>query len=197
MEKIKERLIHVIKIFSFSGYFSLALSIIGGVLFLVLCANIKFFLPFSPVPITLQTFGIFLISLLYAYPKGVFTVILYILGGILGLPFFAGLSTPGLHYLWGPTGGYLLAFILASFIINRFKNQNLFFETFLLFSGNVMIYFLGALWLYIWFNLIIGETISVFKVLDLGVFPFIVGDTLKIFLAISLYRLFINAKKII
>ena len=90
---------------------SLFLAILGTI---ILAASAKIKIPFWPVPMTMQTFVVLLLGVLYGWKLGLFTVSLYLLEGIAGLPVFAG--TPekgvGLVYFTGPTMGYLIGFLL-------------------------------------------------------------------------------------
>ena len=74
-------------------------------------AQIKIQLPFTPVPITLQTFFVILSGAYLGFSKGVFSNILYIFAGLSGLPIFAGFGS-GIIHLFGPTGGYIFGFVL-------------------------------------------------------------------------------------
>ena len=91
----------------------------------VLWVSAKIQVPFWPVPMTMQTYVIFVIAALYDWRLGLATVLLYLTQGALGLPVFAG--TPekglGLAYMVGPTGGYLFGFILATVLIGVVSSQ--------------------------------------------------------------------------
>jgi biotin transport system substrate-specific component len=90
--------------------------VVVGSLFLAALAQISFYLPFDRhVPVTLQTLGVLLIGTLYGWILGVSTIILYLLEGLVGLPFFAEQSG-GYKVLEGATAGYLFGFILSAFI---------------------------------------------------------------------------------
>ena len=125
----------------------LFLAILGSIL-LAISAKIK--IPFWPVPMTMQTFVVLLLGVVYGWKLGLFTVSLYLLEGIFGLPVFAG--TPekgmGLVYFTGPTMGYLIGFLVAVFFTGYLKFDNNFFNNFikLVFSVS-FIYLLGLVWL--------------------------------------------------
>ena len=125
----------------------LFLAILGSIL-LAISAKIK--IPFWPVPMTMQTFVVLLIGVLYGWKLGLITVSLYLFEGILGLPVFAG--TPekgvGLVYFTGPTMGYLLGFLVAVCLTGFFSYDKNFINNFikLIFSVS-FIYFLGLIWL--------------------------------------------------
>ncbi|MFN4183064.1 MAG: biotin transporter BioY, partial [bacterium] len=91
------------------------LLILSGSVFIGLMAQISFVLPFTPVPITGQTFAVLSVGALLGSRRGVLTVAVYLMEGILGLPFFAGGSS-GLARLLGPTGGYLIGFLPCAWV---------------------------------------------------------------------------------
>ena len=160
-----------------AGFYDVAL-IIGGSLLIGLCAHLKVWLPFSPVPVTGQTFAVLMIGSLLGARRGCLTVLAYIMEGAAGLPVFA--VGVGLSALLGPTGGYLFGFIPAVYITGRLaeKGWDRRFGTMVLAMvfGNLVIYTFGLFWLccLTGFNTM---------VLTLGLYPFIVGDLVKIILA--------------
>ena len=152
---------------------NLFLAIVGTIL-LAISAKIK--IPFWPVPMTMQTFVVLLLGIIYGWKLGLFTVSLYLIEGIAGLPVFAG--TPekgvGLVYFTGPTMGYLLGFLAAVFLTGFFTFNNNFFKNFIKLTFSVsFIYILGLLWL----GSIIGWDKPVF---ELGAQPFLLAELFKI-----------------
>ena len=153
--------------------------IIAGSLLVAALAQITIPLPFTPVPLTGQTFGILLIGAALGSKRGLASMILYIGEGALGLPFFAG-GASGWHVLVGATAGYLLGFIVAAYIIGLLaergleRNVRTSFVPF--FVGTLIIYFFGVAWLAI----VIG---SFSKAIVAGLLPFIIGDIIKLILA--------------
>uniref|UniRef100_A0A7C4UFF7 Biotin transporter n=1 Tax=candidate division WOR-3 bacterium TaxID=2052148 RepID=A0A7C4UFF7_UNCW3 len=131
-------------------------------------------LPFTPVPITLQTFSVLITGALLGSKRGLLSVILFIISGIAGLPVFAKGS--GFLYLLGPTGGYIFGFLIASFTTGFFSQigwDRSFHKTFFsLFIGNILIYIPGLIWL--------GRFTGYNNVLKMGFFPFLIGDIIKI-----------------
>src|SRR5712692_8044305 len=85
-------------------------------LMLVLCAWIALPLPWTPVPLTSQTFGVMLVAVLLGSRRGAIVLGLYLLEGLAGLPVFQPYGLPGLARLAGPTAGYLLAYPAAAFL---------------------------------------------------------------------------------
>lgn len=152
--------------------------IVGGSLLIGLCAHIKMWLPFSPVPVTGQTFAVLMLGLLLGARRGCLAVLAYIIEGAAGLPVFAAGLGPAA--LLGPTGGYLFGFIPAAYITGRLaeKGWDRRFGTTVLamIFGNLAIYSFGLLWL----GILTGFS---YTVLTLGLYPFIIGDSFKIILA--------------
>jgi len=140
-------------------------------------AHIRIPLPFSPVPLTLQT-GVLFVSLPLLKRKASFVQLIYIVLGVVGMPFFSR-GGSGLLYLLGPTGGYLVGFLIVALVFPRFMDTK---KSFLAFIGlftaaNVVIYATGVSWLML-FN---GFNLTAAFIA--GVFPFIMGDLLKIITA--------------
>src|SRR5215467_2868433 len=84
--------------------------VIGASLFVALCARISVPLPFTPVPLTLQNFGVLLVGLLLGSRRGFAALVLYLVEGASGLPVFSPTGPGGIAQLIGPTGGFLLAY---------------------------------------------------------------------------------------
>jgi len=153
-----------------------AFLIIVGSLLLAALAQIQIVLPFTPVPITGQTFGVLLIAAALGSKRGAAAMLLYIMDGALGLPFFAG-GTSGLNALTGATAGYLVGFIGAAYVIGLLAERGLerSVRTSLIpfIVGTIIIYVCGVAWL----SIILG---SFSKAITLGVLPFLIGDALKL-----------------
>jgi len=156
---------------------NLALIVAGSVL-TALAARIAIPLPFSPVPITGQTFAVLLVGAALGSRRGAASMALYVAEGAAGLPVFAG-GTAGPGVLLGPTGGYLVGFIAAAFVTGwlaeRGWDRRPLTTALAMVLGNVVIYLLGVSWL----SLFVGVT----KAPLLGMVPFLPGDLLKIVLA--------------
>ena len=121
---------------------------LAGSALIALCAKIS--VPFFPVPLTLQTFAVFLIGLTYGWRLGGITIVLYLAEGVLGLPVFAG-GKSGLIVLMGPTAGYLVGFSLAATACGWFAERGFDRSYAKLFAallvGNILLYVPGLLWL--------------------------------------------------
>jgi biotin transport system substrate-specific component len=159
--------------------------IIGVGAFIILTslgAFVRIPLPFTPVPITLQTFFVSLSGAALGSVFGAASQMSYVLLGISGLPIFSK-GGSGLAYLFGPTGGYLLGFILSSLFIAQFvRYSRNFVTTFLVFClGDFILLSCGVIWL----KVILGYSLT--KVLLIGFLPFIPGDLFKASAAAVVY----------
>ena len=183
MEAIKKIEINqIIKIFLIS---------LLGTLILTISAKIK--IPFYPVPMTMQTFVVLFLGITLGAKIGLLTVSLYLIEGIFGLPVFAG--TPekgiGLIYFTGPTMGYLIGFLLASYMAGTFKYDKGFLNTFLKLIFSVsFIYILGMIWL----GTLIGWDKPIFK---LGAEPFLLAELFKVLILTIIVGYLKKLKKII
>jgi biotin transport system substrate-specific component len=152
--------------------------ILGGSLLIALSAQLQFVLPFSPVPMTGQTFAVLLLGALYGSTRGPATVVTYLALGVMGLPVFAG-GGFGVARLVGPTAGYLVGFLAAAFVVGllseRSWDRKPWATAVSMIIGNGMIYVAGVLWL--------SRFVGWSAVLSTGVLPFLAGDALKIALA--------------
>jgi biotin transport system substrate-specific component len=153
--------------------------IIAGSLFIAMLAQIEILLPFTPVPITGQTFGVLLVGALLGSKRGAAALVVYLTEGALGLPFFAG-GAAGLGILTGATAGYLLGFVGAAYVVGWLAERGLerSVRTSILpfLAGTVIIYVFGVAWL----SIVLG---SFSQALALGVIPFLFGDAVKLIAA--------------
>lgn len=154
-----------------------------SVVFLAVMANLR--IPLWPVPITMQTFGIFLIAFFFGSKKGFLSTLAYILAGVLGFGVFAGYKS-GTAAILGPTGGYIIGFLFMVFFVGKMieKGYGRTKKSVLwcMIIGEVILYAFGltGLWLFL-------GNVSLWKVLTLGLFPFIIGDAIKIAGAVALF----------
>jgi len=165
-----------------------------------LMAQLKIYLPWSPVPITGQTFAAVFSGVLLGSFWGSLSFIIYIMIGIAGLPWFATGSQAGLSVILGPTGGYLLGFIFVSLFIGYITENNVKSRKFLpllilmFFANFILIYTPGLIQLGYWYKAVKGTSLSFTGLLMLGLIPFIIGDIIKIMIAAGITT-FIMPKK--
>lgn len=148
--------------------------VFGLALALAFAAQIKIPLFFTPVPLTLQTFVVYL-AVRTLKKKAFLPVLFYIAAGVLGFPVFAA-SSFGFVYLAGPTGGYIIGFLAASLISPfLFSKREAFLSNLVCFLFTALIiYSLGIIWLVFFFNM------SLPAALTAGLYPFLAGEALKI-----------------
>ena len=169
----------------------LFLIIILGSIALTISSKIK--IPFYPVPMTMQTFVVLFLGMAFGHKIGVATIVVYLLEGLFGIPVFSNSPEKGigLVYFTGPTMGYLIGFLSASFLagyLNLKKNIVIIFIK-LTFAVST-IYILGILWLG---NLIGWEK----PILELGIKPFLFAEFFKICLLSLLAKKIITLRKFI
>jgi biotin transport system substrate-specific component len=134
-----------------------------------------------PVPITMQTFGVILIAFFFGSRKGMLTIMLYLLAGIVGLGVFTGYQS-GFGAFFGPTGGYLLGFLACVFfvglMIENGYGRNWKSVVGVMAVGNLIIYTFGLIGLFFY----LGGTgaVGFDELLMQGIVPFLVGDLIKI-----------------
>ncbi len=157
--------------------YEVALVLFGSWL-IAIAAQIAIPLPFSPVPITGQTFAVLLVGALLGGRLAALSGMAYLAQGIAGLPVFAA-GTSGLSRLLGPTGGYLIGFVIAAWLVGTLAERGWTLKigsTLLaMLFGNVVIYLCGLPYL----ALFLGPE----KALTAGLYPFLIGDVIKILLA--------------
>ena len=158
---------------------ALGMAIVTGLL-----AQVRFALPFTPVPLTGQTFGVLLAGVLLGQWWGAISMLLYVALGVAGVPLFTGWGS-GIAWLAGPTGGYLIGFVLAAlfigFVSDRFVKARRFPAMLGLFltADFLLIYIPGLAGLYLWSNFISHNHATLLSVFMMGAVPFFIGDALK------------------
>jgi biotin transport system substrate-specific component len=154
--------------------------IAAGALFIYLSARVVIPISGNPVPITGQTFGVLLVGGALGFRRGLASVLLYVLLGVIGLPFFAE-GRSGLAIVFGASGGYLVGFILAGALVGRLAelgwDRHIAGAVGAMAVGNALIYVVGVPWLAIVTQ---SDPAAAIK---LGLVPFLVGDILKLVLA--------------
>jgi biotin transport system substrate-specific component len=151
--------------------------VLAGSVFIAISAQFAFWVPFSPVPVTGQTFAVLMTGALLGARRGGLCVLAYLLEGLAGLPVFAG-GGGTIVWLTGPTGGYLLGFVVAAVVVGHLAqrgwDRKIWTTVIAMLAGDVCIYVFGLLWLTI---------LKVDNKFAVGVYPFIAGDVVKIILA--------------
>ena len=162
------------------GILADVLLVAGGAGFVALAAQVSIALPFTPVPITGQTFAVVLVGAGLGAVLGLASLGLYLFVGALGAPVYAD-GRHGWDVLTGPTGGYIVGFVLAAgltgYLAQRRWDRRFSSAVAAMLTGNVVIYLVGLPWL--------AEQIDagLEGTLEAGLYPFVVGDLLKLYLA--------------
>jgi biotin transport system substrate-specific component len=181
------------RIFPTEGLAADVVRIAAANILLVLCAHIAFLLPWTPVPVTGQTFGVLLVAILLGSRRGALTLGLYLLEGVAGLPVFQPLGLPGPARFLAPTAGYLLAYPPAAFVTGWIVERGTFgarsqFASLragglkfvgALVSGETIIFLGGCAWLALVTG--VGWTNS-FRI---GALPFLPGEVVKMALIVA------------
>ena len=166
--------------------FEIACAVVGSFLIAGL-AQISFVLPFTPVPITGQTLGVLLVGAAYGPGLGAATILLYLVWAVVGLPVLApvdGVHATGLDVLrlTAATGGYLWGFVLAAaltgWLARRGWDRTFRSSIGAMLLGSIVIYAVALPWLH---HVLASSTIE--ETLQAGLYPFIIGDTLKLLAA--------------
>ncbi len=163
---------------------SLRMTVYASLLAALIAAGAYLALPIGPVPIVLQNLFVFLSGLLLGPRWGVASIGVYLMAGALGLPVFAG-GVGGIGRFAGPTGGYLLGYLPAVYVIGWIskKSKGRAAEDVLaMVCGSIIIYACGVSWLKILSGLTLAKTLAV------GVYPFILGDGVKIAAAVPIAK---------
>jgi biotin transport system substrate-specific component len=157
--------------------------VVAGALLTALCAQLSFYLPGDPVPVTGQTFAVLLTGAALGANRGASSQGLYVLLGALGLPFYAD-GESGIDVIWGATGGYLLGFIVAAYVVGRLAERRFdrtpfrALPTFAI--GSLIVFAFGVPWL------AVSADVSLAKAIELGFIPFIPGGIVKALAAAAL-----------
>ena len=157
--------------------------VVGGAALVGIAAQIAIPLPFTPVPLTLQTFAVLLVGASLGSLRGALSMVVYLLAGMVGVPWFA----EGSSGFSSASFGYILGFIVAAFIVGRLAERGASTTALrsagLMVVGNIAIYAVGVTWLKFAIDVDWATAMS------LGVVPFLIGDAIKIALAAGLLPL--------
>jgi biotin transport system substrate-specific component len=154
--------------------------VVGGAVFVGLTAQIAIPLPFTPVPISLQTFSVLLTAAVLGSRRGVLSMALYALAGMAGVPWFAAHHSGWSFASFGYVIGFIVAALLVGKLAERGADRTPLRAAGLMILGNLAIYAVGVPGL----MLIAGFSLP--KAIALGVLPFLIGDAVKIALAAGL-----------
>lgn len=153
--------------------------VVGGSLVVALAAQVAIPLPFSPVPVTMQTYAVLVVAVALGRLAPA-SLALYLMEGAAGLPVYAG-ATGGVGVLAGPTGGYLAGFVVAAAIVGRLaergRDRRPATAAAAMLTGELAIYALGLAWL--------ARFVPADRLLTAGLIPFIPGDLVKLVLAVA------------
>ncbi len=169
-----------------------AVGVLGAILFVGLTfvgAHIR--IPLQPVPVTLQTLFVLLSGAVLGRRIGALSQSVYLGLGAMGAPVFAG-SLAGVGVLAGPTGGYLIGFVVAPLFVGAFIGRKTdYWWSFLVFSfGSLIILSLGALHLTLFYTHNLADSLRI------GYLPFVPGDLLKVLAAVSIYRSYRGLRRV-
>ena len=167
-------------VFPRTGLLTDALLILGGAGFVGLMAQISVRIGFTPVPITGQTFAVLLVGAAYGSMLGAATLFAYLVLGVIGVPLYAD-QKHGWDVFSGATGGYIVGFIVAAAVTGalaeRGWDKRFSSSIAAMLTGSVIIYACGSIWLHHYLHVSWNTTF-----VD-GVYPFIPGDLVKLYLA--------------
>ena len=154
--------------------------VVGGAAFVGLAAQLSFPLPFTPVPVTGQTFAVLLAGAALGWQRGLASMLLYLVAGVAGIPWFASGSSGASS----PSFGYIVGFVIAAAAVGRLAgagaDRTPFRTAGLMVLGNLLIYLVGVPWLAVAMDVPLGQAVA------LGLTPFLVGDAVKIVFAAGL-----------
>jgi biotin transport system substrate-specific component len=155
-----------------------------GTLVIALSAQVAIPVPGSPVPVTGQTFGVLLTAGALGFRRGFAATLLYVLLGVVGLPVFAH-GASGISIVLGASGGYLVGFVVAAAVVGGLAelgwDRNLLGSIGAMLIGSALIYLVGLPWLAVVAKLDVPTT------LQEGLYPFLLGDALKLALVAAAF----------
>lgn len=158
--------------------------VILGALVIYLTAKVSIPLPFTPIPITGQTFGVLLVGGALGFRRGLASIGLYVLIGVIGLPFFAE-GKGGYAVVLGASGGYIVGFVVGGALVGRLAelgwDRRILGALAAMLIGNAVIYAIGVPWLMAVAHLDVADGIAK------GLTPFLLGDAIKLLLAAAAF----------
>jgi len=154
--------------------------VIGGAVFVGLTAQVAIPLPFTPVPLTLQTFSVLLVGAALGSVRGAASMVLYLLAGVAGVPWFANQQSGWAFASFGYIVGFVVAAWLVGWLAERGADRRVVPTIGMMALGNVVIYVFGVA------GLMLLADLPLSTALAKGVLPFLIGDVIKILLAAGL-----------
>jgi biotin transport system substrate-specific component len=153
--------------------------VVGGSLFVALCARITIPLPFTPVPLTVQNFGVLLVGLLLGSRRGFAVLMLYLAEGAIGMPVFNPTGPGGIAQLFGATGGFLLAYPFVAWLagyVMELGRKTFARAAIAAFLAELLLFACGLAWLAI-------LTHSMAQAFRWGLYWFVFAEVIKIMMA--------------
>jgi biotin transport system substrate-specific component len=153
--------------------------VIGASLFVALCARVTVPLPFTPVPLTLQNFGVILVGLLLGSRRGFAALAVYLMEGAMGMPVFNPAGPGGIAQILGPTGGFLMAYPLVAFVagwIYEHSSKRFAWAALSGIAAELLLFAGGLSWLF-------ALTHSISQAIKWGLYSFVFAEMIKILLA--------------
>ncbi len=161
-----------------------ALLIVAGAILIYLCALVSISIPGNPVPYTLQNFGVLVVGGALGLRRGGAAALLYLVLGVVGLPFFAE-GKGGLQVIWAATGGYLVGFVLAAAVVGRLAelgwDRRIGGAIGATALGTATIYAIGVPWL------AVTTGNSLLWAIEFGLLPFLAVDVVKLLAAAAVF----------
>ncbi len=141
-------------------------------------------IPIGPVPFSLQNFFVFMTGLLLTPAQAFLTVLIYVLLGLIGIPIFAGF-TGGFQYVFSPTFGFLISFIIGAYVISKLAHKETKFSKVMLvlILAEVIFYAIGLPYFYLIMKNLNGNPMHISKIMGLAMIPFIIPDMVKALVA--------------
>jgi biotin transport system substrate-specific component len=156
--------------------------VVSATVFIALCARVTVPLPFTPVPLTLQNFGVLLVGLALGSRRGFAALALYLAEGAFGLPVFNPMGLGGVAQLLGPTGGYLLAYPFIAFLTGAMWERRHGFRRALVAAtaGELLLFACGISWLMLLTRVPFAQAAM------FGLYPFVFAELIKVMSAAAL-----------
>jgi len=150
--------------------------IVAASLFMALCAKVSIPLIFTPVPLTMQPFGVLLIGMVLGGPRAFAAIVLYLLEGAAGMPVFSPAGPGGIAQLLGPTGGFLMASPVAAYLAGRIFESRKTMVAALVGAtvAEIVLFAIGAAWF------IAVMRVGVAEAMTMAVLPYLPGEVLKV-----------------